>query len=392
MNPMQTLPDPPSGPGGIQRAIGAAKAAAIGLAEQGLVPDRLVRIGIRRLLQERLAELRTDDPAATAATRDAFFEAARTLPVAIATQEANEQHYEVPAAFFEQVLGPRFKYRCCDYGLRAERRGRHLTLPPIEQAEEAMLAKTCERAGVEDGMRILDLGCGWGSLSLWLAESYPNAEILAVSNSKTQREHIVARADRAGLRNLEVRTADANHFEPGDGEGPFDRVISIEMFEHMRGWPSLFERIARWLSPDGRLFLHYFCHRTTPYYYEVRSESDWMSRYFFTGGIMPSYDLAAQFRDHLSVEQSWIVDGRHYERTCNDWLDRVDARRDTVLPILAETYGEADAEMWLTRWRFFFMACAELFGARSGSEWFVAHHRLAPVHPERSETVASIAP
>ena len=365
------------------KRMGRAREAAIAVAEKGLLPDRLVRMGIRRLLAERLAELRTDDEAFTEATRREFFRAAYALPVAVATREANEQHYEVPAAFYEKVLGARFKYSCCDYGLRAERPGQPLPLPDLEQAEETMLARTCERARIEDGMRILDLGCGWGSLSLWLAEHYPNAEILAVSNSKTQREHIVARADRAGLTNLRVRTADANHFDPSSELGDsasskFDRVVSIEMFEHMRGWPALFERISSWLAPDGRLFLHYFCHRTTPYYFEVRNESDWMSKYFFTGGIMPSYDLAAQFPEHLAVEESYHVDGRHYERTCNDWLARLDARRDEIMPIMAETYGEADAAMWLTCWRFFFMACAELFGHRSGSEWFVAHHRLAP--------------
>lgn len=353
------------------------KRSVIALAERGVVPDPLVRFGMRRLMAERLAELHTDDPHFTDRARRAFFEAAHEAPVATATREANEQHYEVPPAFFEQVLGPHRKYSCCDYGLRAERPGQPLPLPSLEEAEATMLARTCERAGIEDGMRILDLGCGWGSLSLWLAERHPNAEILAVSNSKTQREHIVARADRAGLANLRVETADANHFAPGADEAPFDRVVSIEMFEHMRGWPTLFERIADWLAPDGRLFLHYFCHRTTPYPFEVRSESDWMSKHFFTGGIMPSYDMAARFGEHLSVERSWIVDGRHYERTCNDWLARLDARRDAILPILAETYGEAEAQTWLVRWRFFFMACAELFGYRSGSEWFVAHHRLA---------------
>ncbi|MCA9506458.1 MAG: class I SAM-dependent methyltransferase [Spirochaetaceae bacterium] len=364
------------------------RAGLIGLAERGVWPDGVVRAGIRRLLQERLAELETDDPCATAARRDAFVAAAPDQPVATATREANEQHYEVPAAFFREVLGPRAKYSCCDYGPALERAGvggpragrgagGDPGFPTLEQAEVTMLEKTCTRARVEDGMRLLDLGCGWGSLSLFLAERYPSAEILSVSNSKGQREHILAVAAERGLANLRVVTADANVFEPGAGEAPFDRVLSIEMFEHMRSWPRLFERIARWLAPDGRLFLHYFCHRTTPYPYEVRNESDWMSRYFFTGGIMPCYDLAARFPEHLEVEESFVVDGRQYERTCNDWLEHLDARVPAVLPILASTYGEADALLWLQRWRLFFMACAELFGHRHGSEWFVAHHRLA---------------
>ncbi|MHA7837862.1 MAG: SAM-dependent methyltransferase [bacterium] len=361
------------------RAAAGARRAAFSLAEHGRLPDAAIRLGIRRLLAERLAELRTEDPEETDRLRRAFFHAAYSLPVATAMREANEQHYELPPAFFERVLGARSKYSCCDYGPGIERASGRRSAPDLDQAEVAMLRRTTERAGIEDGMRILDLGCGWGSLSIWMAEQYPNARILAVSNSKAQREHITARAEDHGLGNLRVRTADANSFEPEQAEAPFDRVVSVEMFEHMRGWPALFERIARWLAPEGRLFLHYFCHRTTPYYYEVRSESDWMSRHFFTGGIMPCFDLAAQFPEHLSVEESFIVDGRQYEQTCNDWLARLDAQREAILPILVRTYGESAARQWLGRWRLFFMACAELFGARSGSEWFVAHHRLAPV-------------
>jgi len=361
------------------RMAAGLRHAAIALAEQGRVPDAAIRVGIRRLLGERLAELGTEDLEACDHLRHQFVREAHALPIATATREANEQHYELPPAFFELVLGAHSKYSCCDYGPGIERLGGSRTPPDLESAERAMLEKTCTRAGIEDGMRILDFGCGWGSLSLWMAERYPNAEILAVSNSKAQREHIVARARQRGISNLEVRTADANNFEPDAAKPHFDRVVSVEMFEHMRSWPSLFERIARWLEPDGRLFLHYFCHRTTPYYYEVRDERDWMSRYFFTGGIMPCFDLAARFPEHLSVEESFVVDGRHYERTCNDWLGRLDAQRDAVMPILARTYGEAAARQWLGRWRLFFMACAELFGYRHGSEWFVAHHRLAPV-------------
>lgn len=363
--------------GPFSRLTEGLRRGAIALAEQGRVPDPVVRAGIRRLLSERLAELRSEDPEATDRTRRRFFAEAHSLPIATATREANEQHYELPPAFFDLVLGAHSKYSCCDYGPGIERMGGRKPAPDLDTAERAMLRRTSERAGLEDGMKILDLGCGWGSLSLWMAEQYPNAEILAVSNSQAQRVHIEARAKARELQNLQVRTADANDFEPEPQRGRFDRIVSIEMFEHMRGWPALFERAARWLAPDGRLFLHYFCHRTTPYYYEVRDEGDWMSKHFFTGGIMPCYDLAARFSEHLSVEESFIVDGRHYEQTCNDWLARLDAQQSAVLPILARTYGEGDARRWLERWRLFFMACAELFGYRGGSEWFVAHHRLA---------------
>jgi len=335
------------------------------LAEAGLVPDPLLRWAIRRMLAERLGEVMAGDPEEQLARKREFLEAMRKTPVAVATEAANEQHYEVAPAFFEAVLGPWLKYSCGFWESADD---------DLARSEERMLALTATRAGVEDGMRVLDLGCGWGSFSLWVAEHHPGCRVLAVSNSAPQREHIERRCRERGLANVEVVTADVNDFEPA---GLFDRVVSIEMFEHVRNHEPLMARIARWLAPGGRLFVHHFCHREAAYPYEDRGDGDWMARHFFTGGIMPSEDLLLRCRHPLVPEAQWRVPGTHYEKTSNAWLARMDARRDRVLPILAEVYGERDARRWLQRWRLFFLACAELFGYRGGTEWFVAHHRFA---------------
>ncbi len=335
------------------------------LAERGLVPDALVRQGIRRLLRQRLREVVPVRATEAAARNHRFREMLRVGPVALVPELANEQHYEVPPAFFERVLGRRLKYSCAWFE-DAE--------TDLDAAEEAMLARTCERADVEDGMRILDLGCGWGSLSLYLAERLPLARILAVSNSKPQREYILSRCARRGLHNVEVVTADINDFRP---EGRFDRVVSVEMFEHVRNQAALLARIAGWLEPGGSLFVHHFAHRSAGYAYEDEGEEDWMARHFFAGGIMPSDDHLLHLQRDLVVERKWVVDGTHYERTARAWLARQDANRSEILPVLAQAYGREGAALWFQRWRLFFLACTELFGYRDGQEWWVVHARMA---------------
>jgi len=332
------------------------------LAEAGAFPDSALRFAIRRLLEARLRQSVSGDEAVRAAEERALLESFAQGPIAISVDAANTQHYEVPAAFFEQVLGPRLKYSCCHWDAGAT---------DLEAAEEAMLELTASRAGVEDGMRVLDLGCGWGSFALWAAERYPRAQFLAVSNSRLQRELILARAEERGLSNVRAETADINVFDPTER---FDRVVSVEMMEHVRNHPALFERIARWLAPDGAAFAHIFCHRSRAYAYEAQGESDWMARYFFTGGMMPSEALFSRYQSYLDLVEQWRVGGQHYEKTCNAWLARLDARRDDIMPILQRAYGK-DARRWFHRWRLFFMACAELFAYRGGSEWFVAHYR-----------------
>jgi cyclopropane-fatty-acyl-phospholipid synthase len=336
-------------------------AMAIGWVEQGLVPDRVVRLGIRRLLKARLTELEDGDAERTAELTQAFLDELRAAPLALVPEKANEQHYEVPAAFFAEVLGPHRKYSSAWWPAGVER---------LADAEAAALAATCERAGLADGQEVLELGCGWGSLSLWMAQHYPNARITAVSNSHSQRSFIEATAAVRGLRNLQVVTCDFNHF---DTPRQFDRVVSVEMFEHLRNWPLAFSHVARWLRPHGRFFMHVFAHRGAPYPFVERDASDWMSRYFFSGGMMPSDDLALHCQDHLRLMQRWRWDGRHYQRTAEAWLANMDAKREQLMPLMQQTYG-ADADVWWTRWRLFFLSVAELFGHAEGQQWWVSHY------------------
>jgi cyclopropane-fatty-acyl-phospholipid synthase len=339
---------------------------ALAAIERGAVPDRLVRSGIRRLLQARLDEIGAADAEAGAAQAEAFVAAMRSAPIALVPEKANEQHYEVASDFFGRVLGRRRKYSSAWWPEG---------VTTLDEAEEAALAATAERAGLDDGQRILELGCGWGSLTLWMAEHYPSARITAVSNSHSQRAHIEAEAARLGLRNLQVVTANVAELRL---DQRFDRVVSVEMFEHLRNWPEMFRRVAGWLAPGGRFFMHVFVHRDTPYAFEARDASDWMARHFFSGGMMPSDDLALRFQDDLALRARWRWDGTHYARTAEAWLANMQARRAAVWPILAQTYGAERAGLWWMRWRLFFMSCAELFGHDRGREWFVSHYLFEP--------------
>jgi len=349
----------------IELASDRAAPGPLGWAERGWIPDAVLRLAIRRMCAQRLRDEHAADPAMAARRGAALLAELRCSPVAIHADAANRQHYELPPAFFERCLGPRLKYSACFYPTGTE---------TLAEAEEAMLALYGERAQLADGQDILELGCGWGSLTLWMAERYPRSRIVAVSNSAPQRGFIERRCRERGLDNVRVVTCDANRLELPDAA--FDRCVSVEMFEHMRNYAVLLDRIGAWLRPGGKLFVHIFCHRTLVYPFETGGEGNWMGRHFFTGGLMPAADTLLWFQDALRIEDRWLLDGTHYQRTANHWLQRQDARRADVLPILREAYGDA-AELWCQRWRMFWMACAEMFGYDHGREWMVAHYRFA---------------
>jgi cyclopropane-fatty-acyl-phospholipid synthase len=353
-------PAPPSA-----RPAPAGLDAVVALAEGGWVPDPLLRHGIRRLLRQRLADEEAGGPEATAERLRRWVETCRTGPVAIETDAANDQHYRVPPEFFVRVLGPRLKYSCALFPAGVD---------DLAVAEEAMLSLTAERARLADGQEILELGCGWGSLTLWMAERFPRARILAVSNSPDQRGFIEARARERGLGNVEVVTADVNRFST---DRTFDRVVSVEMFEHLRNYEEAMGRVAGWLRPGGLFFVHIFVHRQVAYPFEARDVSDWMSRHFFTGGQMPSDDLLLHFQDRLRIVDRWRVSGEHYRKTSEAWLAKLDAARDDVLALFRREHGPDEARRRFHRWRIFFLACAELFGFRGGGEWFVGHYLFA---------------
>jgi len=340
-------------------------AVASQVTDRGLLPDNALRAGIRTLLGRRLAAEGADlSSEARRQRRSVVLDRLSTGPISAHSAEANQQHYEVPAEFFELVLGPRYKYSCCHFDD---------AWTTLERAENDMLAETCANARLENGQSLLDLGCGWGSLSLYAAEHYPDSAITAVSNSASQKASILARAEAAGLSNLTVMTSDINDLELSTR---FDRIISIEMFEHLANWELLLERVSSWLAPDGRAMVHVFCHRELSYFFDPKHAHDWMSTHFFTGGLMPYDGLIEAFDTDLESEASWRYDGIHYARTSDAWLANLDANRAAALQVLAGVYGADQAPTWFHRWRMFFLACSELFGYSGGTEWYVTHHRL----------------
>jgi len=335
--------------------------SAISVVERAPLPDAATRYGIGLLVGRTRRRLQ----AAPSVEEARFAENMAEYAIAEHSAAANEQHYELPPEFFALTLGPRRKYSCCFYETGHE---------TLADAELAALEETVEHAALEDGQSILELGCGWGSLTLFMAERFPSARIVAVSNSTPQRLHIEAEAARRGLANVEIITADMNAFVP---DKSFDRVVSVEMFEHMSNWRDLLARIRTWHKPDGRLFVHVFSHRHSPYRFDHRDDADWIAQHFFTGGIMPSHGLMEHFAECFSVERNWRWDGTHYARTARDWLLRFDANQGRIDTILRDVYGE-DATLWRRRWRLFYLATEGLFGHAGGTEWGVSHYLLRP--------------
>lgn len=338
--------------------------------ERNLIPDFLIRTGIRRMLANKLRLQSAGGPMETEKRFQAYLEELRRSPIAVLTEKANEQHYELPPSFFRTVLGKHLKYSSGYWkDLKAP-------LPPRGQAafdasEEAMLELYAERAALKDGQTILDLGCGWGSFSLWAAQKFPRSQITGVSNSKPQRLFIEFEAKLRGLTNLRIITADMNTF---DIQNQFDRIVSVEMLEHMRNYGPLFKKISGWLKPEGAFFVHIFAHKTFAYPFVDQGAGSWMARYFFSGGQMPSRNLFSYFQQDLTLCQQWTVNGKHYQKTCEAWLKKMDAAKKQIIPLFKETYGSQQALRWWVYWRVFFMACAELFGFRGGKEWDVEHY------------------
>lgn len=331
--------------------------------EKGIIPDSLIRVKIRSLLKQRLREESKNY------NLQELVAELKSSPIAIETKAANDQHYELPASFFKSVLGRYLKYSCGYWDESIEN---------LDQAEKKMLDLTIERAELRDGQDILELGCGWGALSLFMAQKFPNSKITVVSNSNSQREFINAQAQKSGITSLQVITADMNVFS---SDQLFDRVVSVEMFEHIRNYRELLYRINNFLKPSGKLFVHIFSHTSLAYKFEIKDSSDWMSKYFFSGGIMPSEHLFDHFQDHLSIEKRWHMNGVHYQKTAEAWLTRMDSKKSEILSIFESTYGHKESKKWWVYWRIFFMACAELWGFKQGKEWSISHYVFSKRNP-----------
>ncbi|MGC4020813.1 MAG: cyclopropane-fatty-acyl-phospholipid synthase family protein [Cyclobacteriaceae bacterium] len=332
------------------------------LLENNLIPDFLIRYGIRQNCRQRLREESVGNLEKQHEKLLVFVDQLKKSPIAVEVQAANEQHYEVPTQFFQLALGKNLKYSS---GLWKNDN------TSLDESEDDMLELTCQRAEIKDGHSILECGCGWGSLALYIAKKFPKSKITGVSNSRTQKLFIDSEAKKRGLANLTIITADMNDFQ---AETRFDRIVSVEMFEHMRNYQSLLHRLSSFLYPDGKMFVHIFTHRCYSYFYEVKDDSDWMAKYFFTGGIMPSDHLLLYFPDHFKIEKHWRVNGKHYQKTSEAWLANMDRNKTQIMRLFSETYGENNKIKWWVYWRVFFMACAELWGFRKGNEWFVSHY------------------
>ena len=340
----------------------------ITLAEQKLLPDFIIRLGIRNLLKERLLDECANDVERQNTRMQKLLENLRQSPIAIETDAANTQHYEVPAAFYRFALGKHLKYSSCYW---------EDVTKTLDEAEAFMLTLTTARADLQDGQRILELGCGWGSLTLWMAEHLPNCRVTAVSNSNSQREYVLQQAKLRNLTNIEVLTCDVNQLSLGR---QFDRIVSVEMFEHIRNYDKLLAKVASWLKPGGKLFVHIFCHRYLAYPFETEGDDNWMGKYFFTGGLMPARDTLLHFQQHLHLQQQWDMSGIHYQKTAEAWLQNMDKHDHEIRELFALIYGEQQARLWQQRWRIFFMSCAELFGYKQGNEWLVAHYLFVKTH------------
>ena len=333
----------------------------IDLAEKGIVPDFIIRYGIRRLCQKRLYRAKSIGSERVEVEHQEWVEKLLKSPIALVPEKANEQHYELPPQFFEQVLGKYLKYSS----------GYWLNSKTLNDSEKEMLEITYNRSEIVDSMNILELGCGWGSFTLFMAQRLPNSNITAVSNSNDQREYIQNKCKKMGYSNVTVITADMNDF---DTKNKFDRVVSIEMFEHMRNYGKLLKKISNWLNEDGKLFVHIFSHKNLVYPFENNGPDDWMGREFFSGGLMPSRRLLLHFQDHMIIQKMWYMSGEYYSKTANAWLYRMDQNKLKIMELFSETYGKSNAKMWIQRWRIFFMSCAELFGMNNGSEYGITHY------------------